>query len=123
MFLNNFCSKEIEHANFFNLRIENFKCNVEKEENKYNEQNLKAMKLEIEKLDKSLDTDLIDLIKESNQKLENFLNNITRQVEFEQNDDTALLEEELNVLKQTAMLNISHLQNAQQAALDYKQKG
>ena len=81
------------------------------------------MKLEIEKLDKSLDTDLIDLVKESNQKLVNLLNKITRQVEFEQNEDTALLEVELNVLKQTAMLNISHLQNAQQAALDYKQKG
>lgn len=76
MILTTYRNKAIDHANDYKLKRESFKKEIEKDENKYNENNLKKIKIDIDKLN-SLLNDKKKTIKSLNQNLLNILNNTT----------------------------------------------
>ena len=105
-FLNNFRSKKLETGNYLVSKMDHFKKEIEKEENKYNEQNLKLMKVDLENLNKNFNSK-IDLIRESNQKIIQILMDMNKNP-----DDKTLInsfDEEFKELKRIALLSQSDL--------------
>jgi len=110
-FLNSIRSSKLELGSFLNMRIDYFRREIEKEENKYNEINLKIIKLDIDKLNKSLNLK-VDLIKESNEKLITILITLTanmdREEEFKRDESTVKLEYELQEIKRIILITQQH---------------
>lgn len=103
-FLNNFRAKKLDYGGFLNYKLNMFKNDIEKEDNKFNEQNLIVIKGDIENLNKNLNGKL-EFIKESNKKLTQVLQTITQNSKFKGFDEnTALLEEELKEMKRVILL-------------------
>lgn len=103
-FLNTFRAKKLEYGGFLNYKLNMFKKDIDKEDNKFNEQNLKVIKADIENLNKNLNSKL-EFIKESNKKLIQLLQAITQNSTFRGFDEnTALLEEELKEMKRFILL-------------------
>jgi len=106
-FLNSLRSRILELGGFLNLQIDCFNREIEKEENKYNAINLKITKLDIEKLNKSLNLK-VDLIKESNERLIKILITLTansdKSEQSKRDENIVKLEYEFLELKTIALI-------------------
>ena len=104
-FLNNFRSKSIEFGNVLNFKVESYKKDIEKDENKYNEQKLKLIKCEVDKVSKSLNPKMETLIDSNNKVLQVFNSVLDEQQAYV--NRTALLaslEHELKEIKHAALV-------------------
>ncbi len=108
-FVADYREKILEFGTNAFIKCELYKKEIEKDENKYNQQNLKLIKLDIEKLFKTLNTKM-DLAKEQNKKLIQILK-AEENAEIKSDNSSSecsinmkLLEIELRELRRIALL-------------------